>query len=518
MTVIFVNPTPGVGNDANNGLTELTPVATLNRARQLQTVNGNHQILARRGTTQRLTAVHGNFRSGDSAAAPFTYGVYGPEKDGPFTLTADSNIGDLMYILSNENFVHIEDYVFDGNGIVTRPFQVQADIGNTNGIVLRRCVFRRGPAVGSYVENKNSALRTLSVTFEDCLHENNGSHGFYARGAMIANVRRCEARYNGAIVQTGGHGFSAQSELQTFTTGWSGPVSGVWSRAFTPAQALKVTTTLGTFEILANAGATTTPAAGQYGLTGGVLYINIGAGLPNTLTVNVMTSPSPTLTYEDCVAHHNIQMPLAIFREGHGFAADDFASSRFLRCVSYDNDGAGFSLNAGDGSVVESCVAYDNKAGAVAILRGRSNAVRNNTFLRNDLLPHHNAQVVLQGGSVNNNVSNNIISGGGTRGVFADVTSASNTVATNCINGPATAVVGVTDTGTITADPRPHLNGDLSLRVPPGATKATIAADNPLALAGTYIPGVRLRNGRARPGWCPVGAYQAVLPRAARAA
>ena len=41
--------------------------------------------------------------------------------------------------------------------------------------------------------------------------------------------------------------------------------------------------------------------------------------------------------------------------------------------------------------------------------------------------------------------------------------------------------------------------------------------DNPLATSGTYVPGVTLANGRLRPGFAPIGAYQAVVPRAARA-
>lgn len=89
-------------------------------------------------------------------------------------------------------------------------------------------------------------------------------------------------------------------------------------------------------------------------------------------------------------------------------------------------------------------------------------------------------------------------------------------------NEPEAAVYTTTSRtapgGALSFDPRPHLNDDFSLRVAFGTTKATIAADNPLAVAGTYIQGVRLRNGRMRPGWCPIGAYQAVLPRAARAA
>lgn len=36
---------------------------------------------------------------------------------------------------------------------------------------------------------------------------------------------------------------------------------------------------------------------------------------------------------------------------------------------------------------------------------------------------------------------------------------------------------------------------------------------NELARAGTYVQGVTLKNGRLRPGWCSIGAYQWVLPR-----
>lgn len=40
----------------------------------------------------------------------------------------------------------------------------------------------------------------------------------------------------------------------------------------------------------------------------------------------------------------------------------------------------------------------------------------------------------------------------------------------------------------------------------------------PMATAGTYVQGVRLKNGRLRPGFCPIGAYAAVLSGAARTA
>ena len=68
-----------------------------------------------------------------------------------------------------------------------------------------------------------------------------------------------------------------------------------------------------------------------------------------------------------------------------------------------------------------------------------------------------------------------------------------------------------------TADPRPYLMADGALYLPATATVSSVAADNPLAKAGSYVQGVKLKNGRLRPGFCPIGAYQAVLPRSARA-
>lgn len=65
-------------------------------------------------------------------------------------------------------------------------------------------------------------------------------------------------------------------------------------------------------------------------------------------------------------------------------------------------------------------------------------------------------------------------------------------------------------------DISPAVLGDMSLDVLHGTTVATLAGANPLALAGTYVEGVRLANGRLRPGYCPIGPYQAVLPRGAR--
>lgn len=84
------------------------------------------------------------------------------------------------------------------------------------------------------------------------------------------------------------------------------------------------------------------------------------------------------------------------------------------------------------------------------------------------------------------------------------------------LNGATNAALGspptVSNAGT--TDPRVYFGADFA----PKVQGYSEASPNPLATAGVYVPGVHLMNGRMRPGWCPAGAYQAVLPRAARSA
>lgn len=73
-------------------------------------------------------------------------------------------------------------------------------------------------------------------------------------------------------------------------------------------------------------------------------------------------------------------------------------------------------------------------------------------------------------------------------------------------------VGGPSVTHATTADPRPYLAADYRLRTT--IDIGGIPMPNPLRNAGTYFAGAKLMNGRARPGWTPVGAYMGVVPRA----
>lgn len=134
-------------------------------------------------------------------------------------------------------------------------------------------------------------------------------------------------------------------------------------------------------------------------------------------------------------------------------------------------------------------------------------------------------------GTLNADIRNNLIANiGGQRGraVFGlpDVWPASSyTFASNWVFGfesdqlvagtnaaPSPSPPTVTNAGT--SDPRPFLDAGFALK----AAGYTELSPNPLATVGQYIQGIKLRNGRMRPGACPVGAYQAMLPRTQRVA
>ena len=69
-----------------------------------------------------------------------------------------------------------------------------------------------------------------------------------------------------------------------------------------------------------------------------------------------------------------------------------------------------------------------------------------------------------------------------------------------------------------TGDLTDYLHGDLSLIIPDGTTWDTLSGVNPLAMAGYYMAGARLANGRPRPGYVPIGACAAMLAGPSRTA
>jgi hypothetical protein len=215
------------------------------------------------------------------------------------------------------------------------------------------------------------------------------------------------------------------------------------------------------------------------------------------------------LRYIDCEAWGTIWQETTLFEEGHGFAADDFASNiQFVGCVSRNNEGLAFSLNRGSNNKIFGCVGYGNGLQALQANAAPNSQVNNCTFWSNNSgtrAPNNVEIRFSETGSTSCVVSNNVLIGTRSTGVEFNST-AGGTATTNAISGYTTAVLNGSASGTITTDMRPWLNSDGSLRMP----------GNPLATAGTYVSGVTLANGRLRPNFTPIGAYMAVLPRTAR--
>jgi hypothetical protein len=139
-----------------------------------------------------------------------------------------------------------------------------------------------------------------------------------------------------------------------------------------------------------------------------------------------------------------------------------------------------------------------------------SSPTRNHAIINNTIMGHRRG-IFGEGCTVRNNL---VMRCGGT-GV--DTGSGATAESNNAAFDNATNFSGTPGAGSVTTDYTNYVASDGQLVVPADATRANIASKNPLAIAGTYVQGIHLRNGRMRPGWCPIGAYQAVLPRAARA-
>lgn len=110
---------------------------------------------------------------------------------------------------------------------------------------------------------------------------------------------------------------------------------------------------------------------------------------------------------------------------------------------------------------------------------------------------------------VNHVIRNNVLVGLGS-GLRIDTvngqTESNNVFSSTCVNPVITAgnvPAALAGTSKVVADIEQYMRPSGSLIVE-GAL-----ADHPLALYGAYLPGVHLRNGRARPGRFPAGAYQA---------
>lgn len=211
-------------------------------------------------------------------------------------------------------------------------------------------------AVGNVVGNKAGVVpRTYGVKYYRCLADNAGG------GWLMAGP------------STGGHGFTNFPNRDWIAFNAITLVSGTIYQFTIPAGRSNVwrvamaanATNVGTYGWLnENTSTPTTPAAGEYGQSAGILYLNWGTNtIPGSGAATIYAYAwglSGGCYYEDCEARNTVDFS-SNQSEGHGMAADDYRSNNtYVRCYSHDNDGYGFSWHRGESNEAFYCVVSNN--------------------------------------------------------------------------------------------------------------------------------------------------------------
>jgi hypothetical protein len=409
----------------------------------------------------------------------------------------------MVMNLSNAlKYIDIEDMRFDA-GKVCNNAVYNAIQGSSNAGFIRfyRCHFKSAISSGynTGTEGVNTGILS-NLEFYDCEFYDNGGHGIILVGVNTCFVRRCKFYRNGATLSTGGHGFSAGAAKTTASSGWTNTATTVWQRtlAANETSVYYVTTSVAGFvRLRLTAGTATAPGSGEFGVSGGILYINVNsASNPSGQGVIYAWKRAYALTVEGCDAFNNIWNQAAPYHEGHGFAFDDWSDdSFFISNKSYSNEGAGFSINRGDRNRLQSNVAYGNWLAGVIVNPCDGLNVLGNTFFSNNAgLGATAGEVFFNGYSKDAVITNNILTSTVAYGISRETTDTGFTGTKNCITGYTSAAEKNSSvTGTVSADP------SLDARYVPREPTVTTG--------GSYLGGVDF-YGKEFQASCPIGAVQ----------
>lgn len=453
------------GLDANDGLTPET-------AKQKYTITGTvagDTFLFKRGTTQTVTASYQAVRNGTSETGHTRYGAYG-EADVPYSIWKyGAASGSMILNASQSKYIDFEDMYFDMTGSNCRYSILFASQSGTEtvGNSVRRCFFqgadsasRIGSGLDIVQQPDSSAVWPRDFVVEDCEFFDNASHGLIIVGGRNIIVRRCKFYRNGAYDPDGGHGFSSRWNRTDATSGWTNTSSTIWQRTLAAVETdvyYVQTNVAAHLRLRRTAGSQTAPAAGEFGVSAGVLYINAAsASNPSTQAVRYAWGRCSGLVIEDCEAYDNYWNEAAGYHEGHGFAFDDFTEdSQFIGNKSYNNQGVGFSVNRGDRNIIRSNIAYGNWQSAVMMNPCDDLQVVNNTFQNNNGgTGAYPGEVFSWGYSKDAVISNNILLPIVSYGIAHETTDTGFSGEKNCITGHTVAEEkNATVTGTVTAAP-----------------------------------------------------------------
>lgn len=481
MTTWYFDATNGV--DANAGTSISAPKKMWENFSQPSAAAGD-TFLFLRGTTQVFVNGFTQLKGGTSETAICRYGVYGSGTS-PVTWTKPSGAGNMLLNLSNAlKYIDVEDMVFDA-GTVCLNVIYCAIQGASNAGFLRfyRCHFKNATSSGYNTGTESLKTGIMSnLVFEDCEFYDNGGHGIILSGVNTCFLRRCKFYRNGATLSTGGHGFSSGASKTSATSGWTNTSGTIWQRTLAANETTiyYVMSSVTSFTRLRlTAGTQTAPGLGEYGVSGGILYINVNsASNPSGQSIIYAWKRAYALTVEDCEAYDNIWNQSAPYHEGHGFAFDDWADdSVFRRNKSYNNQGAGFSINRGDRNTLVGNIAYGNWQSALVIQPNDNLQVINNTFYSNNTgLGATAGEIFSNGSSKTAVISNNILLATVNYGISSETSDTGFTGSKNCVNGHIVA-----------AEKNPFMTGTVSVNPNLDANYRPQAAT--VIRAGSYLGG-----------------------------
>lgn len=500
-----------LGSDTTGNGSQALPWATYN-GKYASLANGD-VCFFKRGTNQVISTLYRQFRSGTSAAAPFTFGAYGTGANPIFTYPASP----WGYILNGGNlkWVTVEDIDFDCGGLSQSGIYIAGQgTGEASGWRVTRCRFYNSSDKPGIVVTKEATATTAIITdiiFRDCDFFDNGGHGFYNCHTTNVSLYGCRAWNNGATNVDGGHGFSHRWNRTDVTSGWTLVSGTVYKRTLSAAEAAGSVDYMQATpypRMTKNAGTPTTPAAGEFGVSAGELYININTN-PSGVAIRFAWGRCGEVRMYGCESWSNVANVDAPYLEGHGIAFDDFTEDSLIeRCHSHDNDGAGISLNRGDSNTLRSCLLVDNGSFGVACNTSASAVVDSCTIANNGGGSAYDtdgadSELSFSAGSMDGTIRNcciKAITGGNTYGINVDP-SATGWVVSGCnVTGFTTAVRTVTATGAVSGDPL--------------LTDYKPTASSPLLGAGTHLGYTRDIERKQRPNPPSIGAYDAATLRA----
>lgn len=479
------------GLDANSGLTPALAKQDFNNFNGFTPVAGD-EVSVKRGSAQTITGALKTIRggSGDSTAGRIRYTAYGEAQVPYASWLYGTGASNIILNAAGQSFLSFSDLMFDMTGTDARfPINFAASGANDcSNHRVSRCKFRGSNSPSSSIGNGLTLAPAAGATgkmenyaIEDSEFYENSGHGLIIIGARNVAVRRSRAHHNGDRDPTGGHGFSARMLYTLATTGWSLTATTVYQRTLTGAEldVYYVRSNVGAYPRMSRKiGTQSTPALGEFGVVGGILYVNVGVD-PSSQALTYAWGRCYEILFDTCESDHNYFNPLTPFHEGHGFVFDDFSDdSMFLNCNSHDNQGAGYSLNRGARNKIKGSIAANNWQAAVIMNPQLSTDLQHNTFTSNncgvgalagEIHCYGNASLA----TINNNI---IVAVNSNYAISSETTDTSFAGATNNISGYKVA-----------AEKNPFLTG--SIIKPPLLDSLYVPQEPTLRRVGTYLGG-----------------------------